>query len=288
MVATHHTQGGTPPAIELQDVSLTFGSKGSGAPAVLDHVDLSIARGEFVALVGASGCGKTTVLNLVAGLLGPNDGRVLIHGKEVTAPTADIGYMFARDAMLPWRTAVRNVMLSLESRPGWSDRSKRRERAVTMLEQMGLRGVENRYRSQLSQGMRQRVALARTFAPSPGILLMDEPFAALDALTKLAIQEEFLRIWEHEHKYDRQTVVFVTHDLHEAVLLADRVVVMGAHPGRIHYTQEIDLPRPRNQELEDVIFTDEFRAMHANLFNQLQAARLADPLDVIAQKGRAS
>lgn len=264
------------PAISLVDVTVRFSSAadGSGAPPVpvLSSVDLDVQAGEFVALVGASGCGKTTILNLIAGLLNPTGGDVLVQGESVARSTPDTGYMFARDALLPWRTAQRNVELGLEGRPGW-DRARRRVRAQEMLSQMGLRGNERRYRAQLSQGMRQRVALARTFAPSPGILLMDEPFAALDALTKFTIQQQFLEVWERQPQNERQTVVFVTHDLQEAVLLADRVVVLASHPGRVHYAHSVDLPRPRAQVMEEIIFTNKFRAVHSLLFGELQTAR---------------
>lgn len=270
---------GTSPTISLRDVSLRFppprGATNTGPTTVLDRVSLDIAQGEFVALVGASGCGKTSILNLVAGLLRVNNGSVSITGHEVTAPTAETGYMFARDALLPWRTALRNVELAMEGRPGWT-KDKRRARATEMLHQLGLKGSEGRYRAQLSQGMRQRVALARTFAPSPSVLLMDEPFAALDALTKTTIQKQFLQHWEAKDPSERQTVVFVTHDLQEAVLLADRVVVLASHPGRIHYQHTVDLPRPRAQVMEEIIFTDDFRQIHALLFAELQAARAID------------
>jgi len=245
-------------------------SKGRELVAVED-VNLQIPRGQFVALVGASGCGKTTLLNMLAGLVHPTDGQISMAGKPPTLPNLDIGYMFARDALLPWRTARRNVELPLETR-GWSA-ERRRERSSEMLELVGLKGRENQYRLQLSQGMRQRVALARTLASDPSILLMDEPFAALDARTKLTLQSEFLRIWEQQAvSSERKTVIFVTHDLQEAVLLADRVIVMLPNPGRIAEDRVINLARPRAADLGEVMFTDDFKRVAHELFERLEGA----------------
>ena len=237
----------------------------------LDRVSLEIPHGQFVALVGASGCGKTTLLNMVAGLVAPTAGSVRIGGEAPRVPNMKIGYMFARDALLPWRSAQRNVELPLETR-GWA-RDRRRERAMEMLELVGLGGRRGQYRIQLSQGMRQRVALARTLAPEPDILLMDEPFAALDARTKLTLQSEFLRIWENPPGgAPRKTVIFVTHDLQEAVLLADRVIVMLPNPGRVAEDKLIELPRPRAEQLDELIFSDEFGHVSHGLFERLEGA----------------
>jgi NitT/TauT family transport system ATP-binding protein len=237
----------------------------------LDNVDLDVPAGQFVALVGASGCGKTTLLNMVAGLVQPTKGSITLNGQRPKLANLDIGYMFARDALLPWRSARRNVELPLEVR-GWS-RQKRRERAEEMLDLVGLGAKASQYRMQLSQGMRQRVALARTLASHPSTLLMDEPFAALDARTKLTLQSEFLRIWEAQRdEGDKLTVLFVTHDLNEAVLLADRVVVMLPHPGRIAADLLIDLPRPRAEHLGEVMYTEQFRQTTQMLFDRLEGA----------------
>ena len=267
------------PLISFRDVRQVFrlSGKGDGSAArnrelvALQDVNVDIQAGQFVALVGASGCGKTTMLNMLAGLVEPTHGEVLLDGRAPRLPNMDIGYMFARDALLPWRTARKNVELPLETR-GWG-RRERRERAEEMLELVGLKGRESQYRLQLSQGMRQRVALARTLAPDPSLLLMDEPFAALDARTKLTLQAEFLRIWEHNQTGDRRkTVIFVTHDLQEAVLLADRVIVMLPHPGRIAEDRVIDLPRPRAELLGELQFTKEFQDTTHGLFERLEGA----------------
>ena len=237
----------------------------------LDGVNLEIPEGQFVALVGASGCGKTTLLNMVAGLVEPTEGEIVLGGNRPTLPNMDVGYMFARDALLPWRTAQRNVELPLETRG--VPRKERHLRARQMLDMVGLAGRDRQFRLQLSQGMRQRVALARTLASDPSLLLMDEPFAALDARTKLVMQAEFLRIWEQgQNDEGRKTVLFVTHDLQEAVLLADRVIVMLPHPGRIAEDRLIDLPRPRADNLGETLYTDEFKRIAHELFERLEGA----------------
>lgn len=270
-------QAGAPRSVSVRGVSVTFGATRGTPFRALERTDLEIPGGQFVALVGASGCGKTTLLNLVAGLLKPSSGEVLVDGVPAACPNNDIGYMFARDSLLPWRTARRNVELGLEARSSMG-RRERRERAEKMLRLVGLEKFASNYRGQLSQGMRQRVAIARTLAPDPGILLLDEPFAALDARTKLSVQAEFLDIWEQANEPGRKTVVFVTHDLQEAVLLADRVVVMLPSPGRIAADVAIDLPRPRAGNLSDVIFDRSFRDQYQALFQQLEGA-MADIAD---------
>jgi NitT/TauT family transport system ATP-binding protein len=269
-----------PNLVTFTDVRQVFhsqrrrGNAGEGQETevvALDNINLEIQEGQFVALVGASGCGKTTLLNMLAGLVKPTEGTIDLAGAAPKLPNMDIGYMFARDALLPWRTARKNIELPLEMR-GW-DRKARRDRAREMLELVGLKGRENQFRMQLSQGMRQRVALARTLAADPSILLMDEPFAALDARTKLTLQAEFLRIWEQYKGGDKQkTVLFVTHDLHEATLLADRVVIMLPNPGRIAEDRYLDLPRPRAEQLGELQFTDEFKDVTHSLFERLEGA----------------
>jgi len=257
---------------EMQGERARLGSRATASEFVaLERVNLDIPAGQFVALVGASGCGKTTLLNMLAGLVTPTEGEISIAGERPKLPNLDIGYMFARDALLPWRSARKNVELPLETR-GW-DARRRRQRSDEMLELVGLKGRETQFRLQLSQGMRQRVALARTLAADPSILLMDEPFAALDARTKLTLQSEFMRIWElHQGGESRKTVIFVTHDLQEAVLLADRVIVMLPHPGRIAEDRVVDLPRPRAEHLGEMMFTDDFKKIAHDLFERLEGA----------------
>ena len=226
--------------IEALSVGHDYVAEGLAPTPALMDTDLRVREGEFLAMVGPSGCGKTTLLNALAGLVAPTRGRVTIGGEPVAGIRPDVGYMFARDGLMPWRSALDNVAFGLELR-GVPARV-RRERARRYLALVELEGFAEHRRAELSQGMRQRVALARTLATEPAVMLMDEPFAALDAQTKVIVQDEFLKIWERS----RRTVVFVTHDIVEAVTLADRVVVFSARPGRIIGEFPVDIPRPRS------------------------------------------
>ena len=215
-----------------------------GEPVVaLEEVSLTVADKEFLVIVGPSGCGKSTLLRLVAGLMEPTSGRMLLDGREIDGPSADRGMVFQSYTLFPWLTVQRNVEfgLSLRGMPA----AERRRIARHFIAEVGLEGFEDAYPEQLSGGMRQRTALARALANDPEILLMDEPFGALDSQTRQLMQELLLRIWEHAHK----TVLFITHDIDEAILLADRVLVMTARPGRIKKELAIGLPRPRDISL---------------------------------------
>jgi NitT/TauT family transport system ATP-binding protein len=258
------------PAIRVDHVSHAFSSPDGGLPVLaLDSVTFDVPTGQFIALVGASGCGKTTVLNMAAGLLLPLTGTVELHGEPISGPSRRTGYMFARDGLLPWRTVRRNVEIGLELRG--VEGTARSRQAVELLRLVGLTGFENAYIWQLSQGMRQRVALARTLAIDPDTLLMDEPFAALDAQTKITLQAEFLRIWQGSGK----TVMFVTHDLGEAVALADRIIVLSSRPGRIHADFAINLPRPRDSET--IRFDANYMRLHEQVWQALKTSeRLRD------------
>ncbi|MFZ8966823.1 MAG: ABC transporter ATP-binding protein [Ilumatobacteraceae bacterium] len=253
------------PSVELSGVSLIFGgARPDDDPVLATHdINLAIPAGQFVAIVGPSGCGKTTILNMLAGLISPTRGTVKRHGVEVHGTSKDIGYMLARSALSPWRTARRNVELGLEIR-GVS-KSQRRATAMELLHKVGLQGFENSYPSQLSQGMNQRVAIARTLAIDPDLWLMDEPFGALDAQTRLTVQAEFVGLWEEAAN---KTVIFVTHDLEEAVLLADRVIVMTARPGRIKSDTLIDLPRPRH--IDQLRFDERFKQAEQRIWEELR------------------
>jgi NitT/TauT family transport system ATP-binding protein len=239
---------------------------GDATPAT-DDVTFQVRPGEFVALIGPSGCGKTTLLNMVAGLVRPSDGAVAIDGSPVQQVPAELGYMMARDALLPWRTALGNVEFALEA--SRSSRRARRSRAKEALAHVGLSGFEDHYPGQLSQGMRQRVAIARTLVGEPGLILMDEPFAALDAQTRVLVQERFLRLWEET----KATVLLVTHDLSEAILLADRVAIMSSRPGRIKEDIDIELPRPR--DIEKLLTTSEYQRLYQHLWEALRTEVLA-------------
>jgi NitT/TauT family transport system ATP-binding protein len=236
--APGESQGVAPHAIELRGVGLRYETQ-SGALQALKGVDLAIERGKFVSVVGPSGCGKSTLLSMLGGLLQPTEGTVLLDGEAVVEPSAKIGFAFQDAVLLPWRTVLDNVLLPAQIRTG--RKGDHEARARELLATVGLTGFENNLPSELSGGMRQRVAIARALLLDPSVLLMDEPFGALDALTRERMGEELLRIWQGT----RKTVVFVTHGIAEAVFLSDRVIAMSARPGRVVRDLRIDLPRPR-------------------------------------------
>jgi NitT/TauT family transport system ATP-binding protein len=225
--------------MERSKLSVAGLTKRFGELEVLRAIDLDMARGEFASLVGPSGCGKTTFLRIVAGLEPATAGEVRLDGRTVTAPGADRGFVFQTDNLLPWRTVLANALLGPEiaGRAG----PEARRRTLELLKLVGLAGFERYHPRQLSGGMRQRVNLARALAVDPEILLMDEPFSALDAQTREIMQTELLRIWDE----GRKTVLFVTHQIDEAVFLSDRVLVFGRRPGRVREVVRVDLPRPR-------------------------------------------
>ena len=210
----------------------------------VDHVDLDIYRGEFVAVVGPSGCGKTTFLNAIDGLQPITSGDLLLNGHSIRGPGHDRAMVFQQASLLPWRTVLGNVTYGLDLRGLERDRAK--ERARELINLVGLRGFEDHYPTELSGGMQQRVNLARALAVDPDVLLLDEPFASLDAQTREFMQEELLRVWAATGK----TAIFITHDIKEAIYLADRVVIFTARPGRIKECIEIELPRPRNLRIK--------------------------------------
>jgi NitT/TauT family transport system ATP-binding protein len=222
-------------AISISGLTVRFGDV-----LAVDDASLDIGDGEFVSIVGPSGCGKTTILNLLTGLVPLQEGRISLLGKTPSVGNPDVAYMLARDSLLPWRSALDNAAYGMEIR-GVSE-GERAKRARDLLAEVGLKGFENHYPKMLSHGMRQRCALARTFCLDSPVMLMDEPFGALDAQTKLQLEDLLLRLWS-DH---RRTVVFITHDLAEAVALSDRVIVMSARPGRIIADMRIELERPRS------------------------------------------
>ena len=225
-------------AVAVEGLSMEFNSRGQRLVA-LQNVDLDIAPGEFFVIVGPSGCGKTTLLRVLQGLTSPTRGRILVGGKLVTGPGPDRGFVFQQDALYPWRSVLRNVGFGLELQG--IRKADARVRAQAMIDLVGLKGFESHYPHELSGGMRQRVNLARALAIKPAILLMDEPFAALDALTRETMQHELLRIAAAAGT----TVIFITHQIEEAVFLGDRVAVFATRPGRLQEIIPIDLPRPR-------------------------------------------
>ncbi len=236
---------------------------GSGELLALDGVSLSVDEGEFVAIVGPSGCGKTTLLRILGGLLTPTEGWVHLNGQPLSSPRRQVGYVFQNVNLMPWRTVLRNVMLPLEV--AGVPRGVAEERARQLLALVGMEGFEEAYPRQLSGGMAQRVAIARALVGSPGVLLLDEPFGSLDALSREQMNLELLRIWQAR----RVTTVMVTHDLQEAIFLADRVLVMSPRPGRIRTQVVVDLPRPRTLE---VVYTEFFGALSRRVREALDAS----------------
>jgi len=244
------------PHVAIRGVSKRF-QVGDGEVEALARIDATIERGAFVCLIGASGCGKSTLLRVVAGFEEPTTGEVLVEGKPVTAPGSDRGMVFQDYALFPWMTVRQNIGFGPRQRQ--LPRKEVEDIANEFVKLVGLERAANRYPSQLSGGMKQRVAIARVLANNANILLMDEPFGALDALTREQLQRELLQIWART----RVTIVFVTHSVEEAALLADRVLVMSAGPGRIESDIRIDLPRPRD------VSSPEFNAVRRELAQRL-------------------
>jgi NitT/TauT family transport system ATP-binding protein len=227
-------------SIVIRNVTKRFGGRGDIVQAV-ERFDLVAHEGEFISIIGPSGCGKTTVLNMVAGLYPPSRGEILIRGQAVRDVHPRVGYVTQQDNLLPWRTLRDNIELSLELRVRRVPPDKRREAAQRLIDRVGLAGFEDRFPHELSGGMRQRVNICRTLVYAPDVILMDEPFGPLDAMTRGVLQQELLDLWAE----DRRTVLFVTHDIHESIFLSDRVVVMSHRPGHIKLIETIDIPRPR-------------------------------------------
>jgi len=249
------------PKIEARGLFKEF-ERGDTTTVALTDINLSVQPGEFVALLGASGCGKTTLLRIVDGLEQATDGDLLIDGTLQDQPGTDRGFVFQQDNLLPWRTVTRNVAFGLELQG--TPRQDARRRAQEFLDLVGLRGFEKHYPHELSGGMRQRVNLARAFCIEPAILLMDEPFAALDAQTREVMQSELLRIWQQT---DGGTVMFVTHQIDEAIFLADRIVVMTARPGRIKEVIDVPFERPRDLSLKR---SPEFSAIYDHIWKTIE------------------
>ena len=231
--------------LDAQGLTKIFPAPKNGEPlTVFDNVSFGINKGEFVCIIGHSGCGKSTILNVLAGLDEASEGVVLMENKEVSGPSLDRGVVFQNYSLFPWRSAIKNITFAVRARwPSWT-REQVLEHSMKYIEMVGLKGTETRKPSQLSGGMRQRVSIARAFAIEPKLLLMDEPFGALDALTRGIIQEELIKIWEQTN----QTVFMITHDVDEAILLADRILLMTNGPGaQIAESVQIDIPRHRDR-----------------------------------------
>ena len=234
-----------PPKLRIENVSRTFSGVRGGAPVLaLQPTDLAVPENDFITLLGPSGCGKSTLLRIVAGLDRPTTGQVLLDGRTVTGPGPERGMVFQSYTLFPWLTVAENIAYGLAERK--VPESRRRETVAHYVDRMGLGGFEHHWPKQLSGGMQQRTAIARALANDPAILLLDEPFGALDNQTRGLMQELLLGIWER----DRKTVLFVTHDIEEAIFLASRVLVMSARPGRIKTDLTVDLAHPRSYRIK--------------------------------------
>ena len=252
-------------ALELNEVACTFVDKNNPGQryTAVQHVNLTVGAGEFVSVVGPTGCGKSTLLNVAAGLLAPSTGSVRVFGQPLQGINARAGYMFQAESLMPWRTALANVMAGLSFR-GMSDEQATSE-AQDWLRRVGLGGFGDRYPHQMSGGMRKRVSLAQTLVMDPDIILMDEPFSALDIQTRQLMENELLALWAAKKK----AVLFITHDLDEAIALSDRVVVLSAGPGS-HPMGEFDIDIPRPRDVAEVKMTPRFVALHAAIWDVLR------------------
>lgn len=257
------------PRIKVSNLNHDYVSDRTGlSNPVLRDIDLSIAPGDFVSIVGPSGCGKSTLLTLMAGLSRPSSGVIEVDSLPVTGVRRDVGFVFQRDALLPWRTAVENVELALKYR-GVAKAVSRAE-AMRWLDQFGLAGLADRYPREMSGGQRKRVAIAATLVYKPSVLMMDEPFSALDVQTRDEIETDVLNAWAEAKN---QTIVFVTHDLEEAISMSDRILLMSRGPGRIVGDYRIDLPRPRS--LSDIKTTKAFQELRSRIWEALKQEVLA-------------
>jgi NitT/TauT family transport system ATP-binding protein len=252
------------PFVSLCGITKRFLTRAGAEVTAVQDVSLDIARDQFVTLVGPSGCGKSTLLKLIGGVAKPTSGEILFDGRRLERPSRSSGLIFQRPVLLPWRTVLGNVLFPIEML-GWPV-SSYRDAALRLIELVGLRGFEKALPSELSGGMQQRVSICRALVYDPQMLLMDEPFGALDAMTREDLSVELLRIWTER----RKTVVFVTHSINEAVLLADRVVVMAARPGRVVMDLPVQLPRPRSLETE---LTPEFKELVRRIRDAIYASR---------------
>jgi NitT/TauT family transport system ATP-binding protein len=250
------------PAVAFEDVTVRFRAPSGEVHTVARDISFEIEEGTFVAIVGPSGCGKSTLLNAAAGLLFPPAGRVLIFGEALRGINQHATYLFQQDALLPWRTVLDNVMLGPTFRNAPADEA--RAQALRWIDRVGLKGFEDRFPHQLSGGMRKRVAVAQSWIVNPRILLMDEPFGALDVQTRQIMETELLGLWQETKK----TVLFITHDLEEAIALADKVVVLSAGPARLKGIYDVDLPRPR--DVAEIRLSPGFMGLYTKIWADLR------------------
>jgi len=249
------------PLLAIEGVRKEYLVRGKKIVA-LDAIDLAIAEGEFVTIVGPSGCGKSTLLNLIVGLIRSSSGRITFRGDRIDGICTNIGYVTQKDNLLPWRTLIENVEIALEIRGVQAN--ARRDQARDYIGQVGLGGFEDHYPHELSGGMRQRANIIRTLIYDPELILMDEPFGPLDAQTRIVLQDQLLKLWSASKK----TIIFITHDLIEAITLGDRVVLMSSRPGRIKFIENVAIPRPR--DVFQIHESPEFRSAYERLWQQLR------------------
>jgi len=249
------------PLLSVENAGKEFYARGKKVLA-LDSLSLNVHEGEFVTIVGPSGCGKSTLLNLIVGLLPLSSGRILFRDRAINGINPEVGYITQKDNLLPWRTLVQNVEIALEIRG--VEKSERREQAEELIERVGLKDFEDHYPHELSGGMRQRANIIRTLIYDPDLILMDEPFGPLDAQTRIVLQEQLLSLWATTKK----TIIFITHDLVEAIALADRVVVMTSRPGRVKRVAGVPIARPR--DIYQIHQSQEFRSIYESLWKELK------------------
>ncbi len=253
-------------SIEIKDVTVSFKSKRKGTFTAVKDISLEIGKGEIVSIIGHSGCGKSTLMNTISGMVAPSSGEVIANGKTVTGPGPDRGIVFQNYSLLPWLTVYKNVYEAVDSVLPHLSKAEKVELVEKNLEMVNLMPHKDKLPSQLSGGMKQRVAIARAFSINPSILLLDEPFGALDALTKGSMHIELLKLWNLDNR--NKTIVMVTHDIEEAIFLSDRVVVMNNGPAAtIKEIVEIPLARPRNKK--DIVHLPEYQDVHDKLMNLL-------------------
>lgn len=266
------------PAVRCKGVHLTYGGR-RGSVKTLNNISIDIPAGQFLCIVGPSGCGKSSLLGLVAGLREASAGSIEVLGKTVTKPVTELGMVFQKDLLLPWRSAIDNVLLQAEIRG--LPREAMRRRAIELLSMVGLAGFEDRFPHELSGGMRQRCAIVRGLLHNPSLLLMDEPFASVDALTRDQLNLDLLSLWSER----RPTVIFITHGIDEAVFLADRILVMSNRPGEIVEDIEVTLDRPRETDFKD---TPEFRQYTKHIRHVLETMPGLDSADGVGASGKAT
>jgi NitT/TauT family transport system ATP-binding protein len=250
------------PALAFEHVSVRFATPAKGVHMAVSDISLAVPSGSFLAIVGPSGCGKSTLLNVAAGLLAPAEGGIRVFDAPLSGINREAAYLFQQDALLPWRSVIDNVRLGLDFRG--VPAAEARERARRFIARVGLTGFEDRFPHQLSGGMRKRVAIAQSWIVDPRILLMDEPFAALDVQTRQNMENELLELWQESGK----TVLFITHDLEEAIALADRVVVLTASPARVKGVYDVSLPRPR--DVVEIRLNPDFTALYRRIWADLR------------------